>query len=442
MTGWIKRLLKRVMGSVDEPVTNFVHIPKTAGTSFIVWLDRFFPAERIYPHQLWREVKLIGPMRNQQYDLFRGHFGGGGVRQLTNRPLAQLTILRDPVELARSTYQYALREQNTRVHDLLTSAQMELSEFIHHPETQPLVTNRLIRNISFDFVEDPAAQEVFLSAETIQYLQQHITVKTRPLTDDDRLLRARAFLQACQWFGLAERFAESMQLLCYVRAWRPMGQSQKLNTSSPLQMSDQDISDLQQQNHQDCEFYRFACRLFDERFGQMKAQLETLRSNEQETLDDLLDVHYQRHQDVELSAHVDYRFNQVLQGQQWHRREFLDEEQGYFRWTGPGPVADIDFWVQPGDYQLSIRIINATSEALLDELVLAVNGQQLEWHSREQGVVRVLTATCRSSWIADNGLLRLSLTCADMCSHREAFGTDDERLVGVAVHWIQLTHVG
>jgi hypothetical protein len=440
MMGWFKQLIKKFRQGAEQPAISFVHIPKTAGTSFIVLLDRFFQAEAIFPHQLWREVKQLSPVKNNRYELFRGHFGGGGFKHLTTRPLEYLTILRDPVSLACSTYQYVQREQNTRVHDLLKADEMSLAVFINHAETGPLVTNRLIRNISFDFIDDPAAQEVFLSPQTIDYLQQHIKPKPQPLADGDRLIRAETFLRQCRWFGLVERFDESMQLLCFTMGWRPIGQSQRLNTSRGIELSEQTEQALKALNLEDLRLYQSAKVMFSERHQQMLTQLEKLRTGADQTVDDLLDVHYQQQPHV-MASEVDHHFDQVVQGQQWHRREWLDDEQGYFRWTGPGAQANIDFWLQPQDYQLRLRIINATSTELLDELQLLVNDQLLNWHSEDQGVVRVLTAQCPAKWVAPNGLFRLSLQVNDMISHRDAFGSDDDRLVGVAVHWIQLSHV-
>ncbi len=110
MKDWFKHRFKRYFKSFKKqenspPANYFVHIPKTAGTSFIVLLDRFYAAEKIYPHQLWREAKDIDLAQNEQYDLYRGHFGGGGVSVLTHRAVEFFTILRDPVALAHSTFQ-------------------------------------------------------------------------------------------------------------------------------------------------------------------------------------------------------------------------------------------------------------------------------------------------------------------------------------------------
>ena len=89
MKAWFSNALKKASdwlsgkSGTQGAAWYFAHIPKTAGTSFIVLLDRFFAVEKIFPHQLWREVSSIDTDENQAYQLFRGHFGGGGVKQLT-----------------------------------------------------------------------------------------------------------------------------------------------------------------------------------------------------------------------------------------------------------------------------------------------------------------------------------------------------------------------
>ncbi|MEZ5472858.1 MAG: hypothetical protein R3E90_13890 [Marinicella sp.] len=444
MKGWFKRLFQSNKKAA-KPVYYFTHIPKTAGTSFIVLLDRFFDANTIYPYQLWREAKDIDVENNQRYDLFRGHFGGGGVTVLTDRNIEYLTILRTPASLALSTYEFVKRESNTKVHQLVKEKNMSFAQFMQHPMTAPLVKNRMIRNISFDFVEDPAAQEVFLSAETIEYLQSIIEKQRAPISDFERLRRAQKFIGLSCWFGLLERFDDSMQLLCYTMGWPPIGASQKLNTHDRKQkLSSQEQSVLEQANAEDLSLYQYASGLFEHKLDDMNQQLEALRTSPDQTVDDLLDIHYQQQQAVKenrISAPSTYDFSQKLLGQQWHRRELIQPENEYFRWTGPNNRASIDFWVEPKDYCIRIRIINATSPGLLDTLQITINGHPVTWNSTDQGVVRIITLDCPQRLIKANGLLRLGLRCQSMISHQQAFGSDDERLVGVAVHWIQFDDV-
>ena len=130
-------------------------------------------------------------------------------------------------------------------------------------------------------------------------------------------------------------------------------------------------------------------------------------------------------------------FDQKMTGAQWHRRELLEEDGSFFRWTGPEPVSTIDLWVKPSDCQLQFRVINALSSEDLDQLKINVNGKPIEWYSDDEGVVRVIAANVPKSHIKPNGLARGELTLPRTQSHKEAFGSDDERLVGLAVHWLK-----
>lgn len=445
---WLNRLRQwfRRGRQAAKPVTYFAHIPKTAGTSFIVLLDRFFAVERIFPHQLWREVSAIDRQANAAYDLFRGHFGGGGLAQLTERPIEFLTILRDPRTLAKSTYHYVRREPNTKVHELVQQQALSFADFLQHPMTAPLVKNRLVRHLSFDFVADPAAQEVFLSAETIACLQPIMQHQKPAIDDRQRLVRAQNMLRDCRWFGLLERFNESLQLLSFAMCWPPFGTTQKLNTHQRnSRFTDAEKKQLEQVNAADLSLYEQACRWFEERLAQMHVALEQHRTSAEQSTDELLDRHYQQHHGRQMKGQLplglSYGFDQVLLGSQWHRREWMQPEQEWFRWTGPGAHATIDFWLHPANYVVRMRLINATSTETLDQLKLSFNGQAVTWNTSDEGVVRELSFACTQDHFHHNGLLRLGIECPNMVSHQTAFGSDDERLVGVAVHWIKFNHV-
>ncbi len=416
----------------------FTHIPKTAGTSFIVLLDRFFKQADIFPKQLWREIGHIEKEDNENFELFRGHFGGGGVSSLTDRSLSHLTLLRDPFALSLSTFQFVQREKNTLVHALVSQEGFGLEDFLTNSKTYPLVNNRMVRNLSFDFKEDPSAQEVFLSAETIECLKPLLADAAQALTPEQRFERAKTYIDGSIWFGLVEQFDKSMELLCHHFKRPSLGRSQRLNTKpQTLEVSDKAQRRIEILNAWDIKLYKYATQVFEKRYQNMLHDLESFRIHSSQNTHDLLDKQYQKNQPYPEICHGQLTFDQKLTGSQWHRRELLEEDGSFFRWTGPEPNSSIDLWVKPSDCQLQMRVINATSPEDLDEMKLSVNGHAVDWYSDDEGVVRILAANVPKTHIKPNGLARVELKMPRVESHKAAFGSDDERLVGVAVHWLK-----
>ena len=82
----------------------FIHIPKAAGSSFTTFLQSHFPKNVSLVNTYWEVLRKQPLTRLSQYRLITGHFGFN----LTNAlpaPFA-ITLLRDPVEHACSTYEY------------------------------------------------------------------------------------------------------------------------------------------------------------------------------------------------------------------------------------------------------------------------------------------------------------------------------------------------
>lgn len=432
MKAWFKQIFKKN----QEPAYYFAHIPKTAGTSLIVLLDRYFSAETIMPEQLWRQVNDLSAVKAMDYQFIRGHFGGGGAVMLTRRPLEKLTMLRDPVELSYSTYEFIKREKNTVVHDLVVGESLSFENFLIHPDTRNLVSNRMVRYLSFDFSEDPSAQEVFLSPQTIEGLQHLLSGNSPSLSDEQRYQRAKTWLDKALWFGVLDRFDDALRLLCHRMHWPPMGDSQKLNKHSKRPV----ISDLARQrvlenNHQDSRLYEYAQQQFTRQYRAMLHDLKLDELSSENDINKALDRHYQQHHNhpKKWADAVVFNCDEPICGQNWHRREWINQEQGYFRWSGPQVTSHLDFWLKPENYTLHIDIINALTEDFLNELVVTLNDRPADWHSDDKGVVRRLHLDCPQAVIKENGLLRIGFISPEMMSHAEAFGSDDHRQVGFAL---------
>jgi hypothetical protein len=94
--------------------------------------------------------------------------------------------------------------------------------------------------------------------------------------------------------------------------------------------------------------------------------------------------------------------------------------------------------LRPGNYELSIRIINSISKEHLENLVVSANECSLNYQfDTSTGVVRVLSAQINKEMFCDN-LLRIRFKQPETKRHSEIFGSNDNRHLGIAVHWIKL----
>ncbi len=422
----------------------FIHIPKTAGTSFINVLDSTTKLDKIFPCQLWKEVNEEVVKDTSQYDLLRGHFGGGSYKLLSHQNIHKLTILRHPKSLSISTYHFIKREKNTAVHDLVHNKNMDLKAFLEEPLTAQKINNRMVRHLSFDLQKDPSAQELFLSRQSVKVVSKWIKTPKK-INNKQRLIRAKNTLDECSWFGLQERFDESMQLFAYTFKLPPIGKSARLNTHKPDQNIDSHCDTLiSKQNHYDLKLYAYAEKQFDHNYQNMLADLRkpcSASSSCQEcSVDDLLDKHYQANNTIIRKNSVEFDFSQDMLGSGWHRRELTLPDNSYFRWTSHDS-AYIDFWLVPLSYKLTIRIINAVSVDYLKSLNIHINGTSIPYeYDINEGVVRLLKADIDPSLIK-NGLLRIQFHHPETKTHDEIFNSDDQRSLGIAVNWIKLKSI-
>ena len=102
-----------------QEVLIFVHIPKTAGTTFAAILERNFRASRIvsvYPNFgiTTSELRALPDETRATMECVKGHFDYGIHRDL-GRPFRYVTFLRHPVEQVRSRYNHM---RSSRAHPL------------------------------------------------------------------------------------------------------------------------------------------------------------------------------------------------------------------------------------------------------------------------------------------------------------------------------------
>lgn len=437
----------------------FIHIPKTAGTTLIALLDSKFDVSEIFPAQLWKELAKIPPDEVGNYRLYRGHFGAKGLDPFLTKPPVCITMLRQPVPLSLSTYKFVMREPGTRVHGLATAEKMSFADFIQHPKTRKRISNKQTRNLSLKMKHPPADDSIFHYSESRDRVDQWLDKYQLPLSDRDSLNQAKEQLEACAFFGLVERFDESMALMSYTFGWSPVGTVPKLReatTPAEIEALPDDIRTmLEDCNRLDTKLYRYAEKLFEKR---MKAMVRHLRefakpgeptpkawADDPAFMNVLLDRYYAecQHKYLKPSPRVQVDFSQAFSGSGWHQRETMAVDNSVFRWTGPSPTATIDLpIIQQADAEITFRVINAMEREILDSLTLAVNDTpvSLELLDGAGSTVRTYRAIApQSILISDRPFTRLSFTVDHtIAPHTKESWNPDVRKLGVAIHWIDV----
>lgn len=106
---------RRAVAGTPQGTVVFVHIPKAAGSSFTAFLQSHFPKNVSLVNTYWEVLRKQPLVHLSQYRLITGHFGFNLTNAL-DAPFV-ITLLRDPVDRACSTYEYlrAYYQQNPPV---------------------------------------------------------------------------------------------------------------------------------------------------------------------------------------------------------------------------------------------------------------------------------------------------------------------------------------
>lgn len=208
----------------------FLHIPKSAGTSFRAFLEEHFPPQSVCTASYWYELVQLPRKQLSAFRFFRGHLYGFVDRFLPRKP-RYIIMLRDPVERALSHYDQIWRQPEHYLHRRVRE-QQSFGNFLRDPLTSLEVTNFQTRCIGLDL--DPVRElSRFSQAELrASAFEQWFATSAPAVGDHELLARAKRRVDRSTFVGLAEHFHESVARLAAIMRWNVTGEYPRLNAAS------------------------------------------------------------------------------------------------------------------------------------------------------------------------------------------------------------------
>lgn len=255
--------------SPDEQLV-YLHIPKTAGTTFSAVLDGLFRPEEVIALYSVHFGDLT-PDDLAPYRCIRGHFFRNLIAPLIPRQPTYITFLRDPVECALSHYGHIQRRPP--VPKYAVGHGLDLEEYLYHPLAYHRVANLQSRWLSAPMYFDPLLDHRTRVSQAQRYEEAEAIAGKWPPAE-----RAMRVLDAMPFFGLVERFEDSMALFTYTFSFAPIQQVERKNTArvprpQREQVAPRLLDRLHELNQEDAALYAYAQRLFAARYNRMLVEL-------------------------------------------------------------------------------------------------------------------------------------------------------------------------
>ena len=436
--------LKHSMQPTDQLC--FLHIVKTAGSSFSHHLKNQFSAKDICPAAFWPDLLAMPENDRNRYKLITGHFSYDIEKYLGKRPV-YVTMLRDPIERTVSVYEY-----------MKWFIQTARSDHDYGRMSAYVKKFHLLMNDGMESFIKSEDKDVRLAVSNTQTL---ILAAGDPnslpdMVGEDLLERAKANLKEFVFFGLTERMQESLELLSCTFGWRPFKNVQvniTPNKSRISGLSSEVVNLITDMNRLDMELYKYANELFTERYALMVADLNNrypvVRSSipgadETSLLHDQLEQHYEQCYRENPAIVRAYSFKKALGsfpvGEGWWQWE--DHGKYGHRWTGPGTVSTLDIpLLTDRPLFVSFRIIDSITPDVLKGLHLKVNGCPVEstLGTDPDGFIIIRALLTLDVLKGDKPFVHIDLIVNRTVSAKEIDPTlRSDRKLGIAIHSMEV----
>ncbi len=245
----------------DVQTVIYLHIPKTAGSTFHTIIEQQYTGEAIYStypaanHSFGTldEFMALSDVEKEGIRVLLGHFGFGIDADLPGSSI-YITILRDPIERMISDFYHINRDPNHGLYELVSSGEMDMKAYISHLNSINLdnAQTRMLAGDWGDRGREPCSAQMLEVAK--KNLASQFTV-----------------------VGLTERFDETLLLLRKKLGWRYLFYTRRnvtRNRPARREISAKEMQILQEHTKFDSQLYAFAQKLFTEAIEQQGTGFE------------------------------------------------------------------------------------------------------------------------------------------------------------------------
>jgi Sulfotransferase family len=415
----------------------FVHIPKTAGTSFTNVLIKIIGQKKyriILP-------EILHGDKEPDFDIntcsgISGHFSYE-ISKLILKPVLFLTFLRHPLSRIVSHFDQFQRidldhpsiQQSENYHYYEKVHQMTFEDFVEHRFFRTEVSNLQTRMLGL-FIDRP-----------IHQLKDVMPIDKA----EDRFFSvelAKERLEQFTFFGLQEKFQESLDIFSYQFGIDPVVDPPTINTSSAqrqLSTVPQQIREkLLQLNKLDIELYEFAQKLFKERYDEMilRLQQEHQQADNTSVNEMLVLESYERNKIMQMPYH--YEFEDGYQRSGWYPVERANGKM--WIWSGPETVSTIDLPLDRVDHlRARFQVTHFIEIDVLESLEFRVDDQKIHLiHYAENSThlfTGIIPANPGKKYVPTRLSFHVNRTAYPPSMNAES---PYARLLGIALSWIDI----
>lgn len=437
------------MATALTPPLNFIHIPKTGGTTVRGVVELHYPTHRAAGTALVkREMEKQGePKERMTFGadlakiwLYQGHTN---VTSVLPEGYRRFTVVREPVARLRSQFHHWVAWTRKEIEDSPSAPNIKALK--HRAKTSTLE-----EFLAFD--EGPVFR-LFRNG------QCKTLVSNFPYQEHHRLKGEELVEQVCRnldgmlTVGVTERLDESMRVLCWKLGWPPPPRVERLNARKRNREGDAAALPpiMEEAVVLDRRAYEHAMSRFERDHSAMLNDLSLAPGADADHVIAALDARARLaliESGVEPADEIHARMDSGLRGSGWHELEHARTGHTY-RWTGPSTRTTLDLLIRPAEaYEVWVSVVSLLHRDVLKGTRVRVNGVEpdrctVEWRlpfSDQDPATHRLRAIVSGHPVGDDGFCRIEILVPKTFRADDVEpGCGDTREKGLAITRVHLT---